>query len=357
MRRQLLALTLFFGTASSVRADANLYVSLAGDQKIRVYRMASAAGELVHQADVDVDGGPGALTTDPRRRFLFASIRSKGQLASFQILPEGGKLKHLSTIPAGEDPAQLSTDRTGRYLLTAYYRAGKVTVHKIADDGSLDKEPLQSIPTAEKAHAIVADPSNRFVFVPHTAPNLIFQFIFSPATGRLAANAVPKLATPPATGPRHLVFHPSQPIAYVINEQGSSVTGYRLDESAGGLSPLQTITTLPTGFQGTNACAEIKVHPSGKFLYGSNRGHDSIACFAIDEAGKLTAIRQVATEKTPRSFDLDPSGRFLFAAGEESDRLASYRLDATTGLPQRLKTYNVGRQPWWVLAVQLPEEP
>src|SRR6185369_4463270 len=213
--------------------------------------------------------------------------RSTGKLASFRLDAGTGKLTHISTVTVGPDPAHISTDRTGRFLLTAYYVDAKVTVHAIGKDGALSEKPLQSIPTADKAHAIVPDPSDRFVFVPHTDPDVIFQFAFDAKTGHLTANSPAKLTTPKGTGPRHLVFHPSRPIAYVANEQGSGVTAYALDTKAGTLRPLQTVSTLPKDFKGTNACAEIRIHPSGKFLYVSNRGHDSIACFALDEEGRV----------------------------------------------------------------------
>jgi 6-phosphogluconolactonase len=182
---------------------------------------------------------------------------------------------------------------------------------------------------------------------------VIFQFAFDAANGRLTANTPAKLLTPKGTGPRHLVFHPSRPVAYVANEQGGSVTSYQFDAKAGTLQPLQTVSTLPADFRGTNACAEIRVHPSGKFLYVSNRGHDSIACFALDGQGKVAALGQEPTEKTPRSFDLDPSGKYLLAAGESSGKLAAYRVDGTSGRLTRQETYEVGRMPWWVLAVEL----
>jgi 6-phosphogluconolactonase len=287
----------------------------------------------------------------PARRFLFAAIRSTGKLASFRIDPATGRLTHLSTVTVGPDPAHISTDHTGRYLLTAYYVDARVTVHAIGDDRKLGVKPLQSIPTDDKAHAIVPDPSNRFVFVPHTGPNVIFQFAFDAKTGRLSANTPAKLRTPKGTGPRHLAFHPSQPVAYVANEQEGSVTAYAFDRKAGTLRALQTESTTPQDFKGTNACAEIKVHPAGRFVYVSNRGHDSIAAFALKSDGKLRAIGQSATEKTPRSFDLDPSGKYLFATGESSGKLAGYRIDPNDGGLTRLATYEVGKMPWWVLAV------
>jgi 6-phosphogluconolactonase len=331
-----------------------VFVSLAGDKRIAVYQADLRDGSLKHRADVAIDGEPGALTVDSSHHFLFASVRSEGKLAAFRI-GRTGQLKILSTVPAGADPAYLSTDKRGRFLLCAYYVAGKVTVHAIAADGSLDHKPRQEVATADNAHAVVLDPSNRFAFVPHTGPNAVFQFTFNAKAGRLQVAAVPKLTTPPRTGPRHLVFHPSLAVAYVDNEQGGSVTAYHFDADTGGLRPLQIVSTLPAGFKGENACAEVKVHPGGKFLYVSNRGHDSIASFALDARdGRLTALGRVPTEKTPRSFDLHPGGQFLYAAGESSGRLAAYRIDLNTGKLERFATYRVGKQPWWVLAVRVP---
>jgi 6-phosphogluconolactonase len=337
--------------------DTVVYVSVAAEKRIAVYQMDRATGKLTHRGDAKLDGEPGALAVDPGRRSLFAALRAEGKLASFRINPSTGTLTHLSTVPAGPDPAHLSTDAAGRYLLAAYYVDAKVTVHAIGKDGALGEKPLQSIPTADKAHAIVPDPSGGYVFVPHTGPDAIFQFAFDAKTGQLTANEPAKLTTPKGTGPRHLAFHPSKPIAYVANEQGGSVTAYALEPKAGTLSPLQTVPTLPKEFKGTNACAEIRVHPSGKFLYVSNRGHDSIASFALDEEGKVSAIGQEPTERTPRSFDLDPAGKYLFAAGESSGKLTAYSVDGKSGRLKVLETYEVGKMPWWVLAVDLPGGP
>jgi 6-phosphogluconolactonase len=337
------------------RAETVVYVALAAEKKIAVYALNPGDGKLVHADTLSLPAEPGALTTDPLRRFLFASLRAAGKLGAFRIDAKTGKLTHINTVPAGPDPAHLSTDRQGKYLLCAYYVAAKVTVHGIGSDGSLSEEPLQSVDTADKAHAIVLDPSNRFAFVPHTGPNAIFQFRFDAERGKLTPATPARLTTPANTGPRHIVFHPTQNIAYVDNEQGGSVTAYHFDSKSGTLKPFQTASTLPPGFRGSNACAEIKIHTSGKFVYTSNRGHDSIACFQVDpRGGTLTGTGQTPTEKTPRSFDLDPEGRFLFAAGEASGQLAAYHVNQQTGDLTHFATYAVGRQPWWVMAVRLP---
>jgi 6-phosphogluconolactonase len=336
-------------------ADTSVFVSVAGAKKITVYEMHRKKGTLTLSAVVPIDGEPGALTVDPKRQFLFASIRSEGKLASFRIDRQSGKLTHINTVAAGADPAQISTDRQGRFLFCAYYVAGKITVHFIGKDGALSRKPVQEIATADKAHAILPDPANRFVFVAHTGPNAIFQFAFDAKTGELKPATIAKLRTPANTGPRHIVWHPSKAIAYIDNEQASSVTAYSLDSKTGTLKPLQTVTTLPANFKGTNACAEIRIHPSGKYLYVANRGHDSIACYKVDpKDGKLTGTGQALTEKTPRSFDLDPEGRFLYVAGENSGKLAGYRIKKDTGMLERFVSYKAGKQPWWVMAVKLP---
>jgi 6-phosphogluconolactonase len=151
-------------------------------------------------------------------------------------------------------------------------------------------------------------------------------------------------------GPRHLAFHPTKNLAFTSDESGSSISAYQVDPKAG-LKPLQTLSTLPTDFAGENSTAEVKVHPSGKYAWVSNRGHDSLAGFSINDQGKLTAIGQTPTEKTPRSFDIDSSGRFVFGAGEGSGKLAFFACDRETGKLTRLETYDVGKSLTWVLVV------
>ncbi len=222
--RTLVAVLLVIGWGIVGRADTFAYVSLAKDKKISVYQVDTTTGALTHVADTACEGEPGALVATPTRISLFASLRPEGKLVAFRIDPIAGTLKFVNTVEAGPDPAHLSTDKAGRFLLAAYYVAGKVTVHAIERDGSLRPQPVESLPTAEKAHAILLDPSNRYAFVPHTGPNAIFQFAYNAATGELTPGNPAKLATPENTGPRHIVFHPRLDIAYIDNEQGGSVT-------------------------------------------------------------------------------------------------------------------------------------
>ena len=335
-------------------AETAIYVSVAGENKIVLFHQNAQTGALKRVEAIPVPSESGGLTVSRDRKYLYASLRPAGKLASYAIASQQGHLKWLQTIDAAADPAFLSTDQTGKYLLTAYYVAGKVAVHPIRSDGTLDEEKSLWIDTADKAHAILADPQNQFVFVPHTGPNRIFQFHWNSDTGQLLASQPASLFTGPNTGPRQLAYHPQLDIVYFDNEQGSSVSAYHLDRRHGTLKWMQTLSTIPDTWSESNSCARMEIHPSGKFLYASNRGHDSIAGFAIKEDGSLTALGQFPTEKTPRGFTIDPAGRFLYAAGEGSGKLASYRIDQQTGELIRMRNYHAGARAWWVLAVDLP---
>ena len=327
-----------------------LYLALAGENKISIFAMDPETGKLQLQEDVGLGGGPGPLAVDPEQKTLYVGIRSTSEIASFSIDRPTGSLSHISSVSLQGDPCYLSTDRKGRFLLGAYYGAGKVTVHPIDADGGVRGAAVTSVSTAEHAHCIQTDATNRFAFVPHVLPsNAIFQFLFDEDTGQLTANATPRAAFEGEPGPRHFCFHPSLDVVYSSNEQGCSASAYHFDTSVGTLSAFETLSTLPTDWQGDNTCAQIWLAPSGRYLYVSNRGHDSIACFAVDmEKGGLTAIGHQLTEEVPRVFNVDPQGQYLFAGGQRSGRLASYRIDQETGVLQPLETYAVGERPMWV---------
>jgi 6-phosphogluconolactonase len=336
-----------------LKADTFVYVSMAPEQKIQIFRLDPGDGQLAPVEAVKVDGAPGALAVDPQKQVLFASLRSTNSLASFRIDSATGKLKPTSTaaLPMSENAAFVGTDRSGRWLLSASYAAGKVVVHRLGEDGTIRTPAVQTVATAKTAHCIATDPENRWVFVPHVSPNAVYQFRFDAAAGKLTDAGRAAGGTPMA-GPRHLVFHPTQPIAFASDETGSSITAYRFDP-ASGLKPVQTLSTLPADFKGANTTAEVKVHPNGSFVWVSNRGHDSLAGFAIDaNTGKISALDQTPTEKTPRSFDIEPDGRFVLAAGEGSGKLAVYQADPDTGKLTRVRTYEVGKSLTWVLAVK-----
>ena len=335
------------------------YVSFQDDNRISICTVDPATGRLAWQEDVAVDGGPAPLAIDPARNILFVGKRVSDEIASYRIDKSTGRLSFVGTVPLQGEPVHLATDRTGRFLLSAYWHQSSIAVHAVDDNGVATFPPIEWRYTAPGCHAIHTDPSNRFVFVPHTArpgqPNAIFQFRFDENTGRLTPNDPPQCSLQEYLGPRHICFHPTRDIVYSSNEQGSSVTAYELDPTAGTLAPLQTISTLPGGNgRARNTCSQIQIAPSGRFLYVPNRGHDSIASFAIDSStGRLTATGWVPTEPRPRVFSLDPEGRFLFVAGRDSGQLASYEVNQDSGVLTPLEIYEGGNAPLWVLITRL----
>jgi 6-phosphogluconolactonase len=334
-----------------------MYVSLQGDDKILRFEMEPTSGELRPLGFLYVSGGPAPMTVDPAQRCLYVARRGECKLSSYRIEQQSGELSHIGTVALHTDPCYIATDRRGAFLLAAYYEGRGVTVHPIGSDGAVGDPPVQRLETARGAHCFQTDPSNRYAFVPHIAgrgPNEIWQFHFDEHTGRLTPNAVPKVVPEQPVGPRHYCFHPSQDLVYFSNEQGCSVTAYRLDSATGTLQSLQTVSTLPAGYTGQNTCSQIRLTPSGKFLYAPNRGHNSIAGFSVDAStGLLTAIGQTPSEQIPRVFNIDPDGNFLYAAGLESGYLAAYRIDQANGSLQPLARYPLGARPMWVLILAL----
>lgn len=345
-----------------------VYVASQDDHQISVFTMNSETGGLTPKAEIPMAGGPSLLAISPNRQCLYVGHREVPEISSHRIDPSTAGLTRTSSVSPPDSPAFLATDRSGRYLLAAYYQGGRAAVHPLGDDGTIGDPPTAWVPTDVGAHAMQTDPSNRFAFVPHIArlqdnvleppknapgPNVIYQFRFDANTGRLTPNTPLRLEMGGMLGPRHFCFHPSQNVVYFSDEQGCSVTAYRLDTSVGTLSALQTISTLPDGYTERNTCSQIQLTPAGNFLYVPNRGHNSIAGFSVAADGRLTAVGRVATEAVPSAFSLDPEGKFVYAAGSATGRLASYRINGDTGELTPLQTYNVGRRPMWVLTTRL----
>jgi 6-phosphogluconolactonase len=296
---------------------------------------------------------PSFLAVHPNGRVLYAvnEVASfggarTGAVSAFAIDPANGRLTRLDQQPSGgADPCYLAVDRAGRNVLVANYTAGTVAVLPLAADGRLRPAstvhqqagtgPNRARQEGPHAHEIVLDASEAFAFAVDLGADRIFVYRYGVASGTLEPNDPNATVLEPGSGPRHLAWHPSGNIAYVINELGSTVTAFRYDAGRGTLDGFQTVTTLPAGFSGANKAAEVGVSPDGRFLYASNRGDDSLAVFSIDAAsGTLAASGRVPTGgRAPRHFVIDASGRLLLVANEASDSITFFRLDPATGRP------------------------
>jgi 6-phosphogluconolactonase len=322
---------------------------------IYAFRFDSSSGELDPLGLAAAASRPLFLAVHPNHRFLYAVSRPNpvdrqhiGVVLAYAIDFATGKLTELNSLPSrGIDPAYLSVDQKGENLLVANFGSnsggGNVSVFPIKQDGSLAEASdfVQFSGTGvhpqrqqgPHSHAINASPDNRFVFVADLGLDKLFVYSFDSRHGKLTPNNPAFAALQPGSGPRHIVFHPSGRFLYVISEIHSTITTFAYSRRAGELKELQTITTLPPDFKGTSSAAEVQIHPQGKYLYASNRGHDSIAVFAIDpNAGTLTLIELVPAQgKTPGTFAIDPGGSWLLAANQASDSLVLFRLDPNSG--------------------------
>jgi 6-phosphogluconolactonase len=315
---------------------------------IYVMRMDPSTGALTEPQLAAEVASPSFLTIHPNQKTLYAVSevggKTGGSVTAFSIAPADGKLTSLNHQPSGGDaPCFITIDSAGTTALVANYGSGTIEALPINSDGKLGdpSAPIQhkgkgSDPSRQEgphAHSINLDAANKFAFAADLGLDKIFIYRFDPATSALTPNDPPFAQLAPGSGPRHFSFHPSGKYAYVINEMASTVTAFTYDAEKGALTEIQTITTLPADFKGKSYCAEVQVHPSGKFLYGSNRGHDSLAIYTIDDqTGKLTPTGHAKTGgKTPRNFRIDPAGKYLLAANQSSDSVIVFSIDESTG--------------------------
>lgn len=354
MKSLLIAL---FLVAPTARAETVVYIAEGGHNCVAVYSLDEEAATLSRKSEVRLSGSPGALALSPDGKRIYAAVRSEKKFATLAIDPATGLLSIVATAAAAGNPAYVHPDATGRWLLAAYYGEGLVSVSPINKEGIIVEEPIQVLDIGPKAHCIRTDPTNRFAFTPHPMDlNCVDQFRFDAAKGELALNDPPTMPGDENAGPRHLKFHANGKWAYVVNEQGKSVTFCYYDAGKGTLTKQQTLSTHPKEWDANSgSCAEIKISEDGRFVYASNRGHESIASFTIDpQSGKLAELERVPTEKIPRSFDLMPGGRFVVVAGQGEGKLALYRRDPETGLLKRAQTLECGKSPAWVMGLRLP---
>lgn len=319
---------------------------------IYVCRLDVKTAALSLQATVPGVADPSFLVVARSRKYLYAvneteefEGKKSGAVSSFAVDRATGDLRFLNKRASlGGAPCHLSLSEGDGHLLVANYAGGNVAVLPIKGDGSLEdatamKQQSGTGPNRERqesahAHSITLDRGDRFAAACDLGADKIFIYRFDKRTGNLTANErQPFFQTRPGAGPRHFAFHEGGKFAFVINELNSTVTSLAYDEKAGTLTEIQTLSTLPAGWSQPNSCADLHISPNGAFLYGSNRGHDSIVSYAIDKTrGTLSLIEHTPTQgKTPRNFAIDPSGKYLLAANQRSDSIVSFSIDQKTG--------------------------
>jgi len=355
------------GVSGAVAAAAVLplaAVSAADGKKVIAYFGSYTGGgksQGIYAADFDATTGrlgeprlaaksedPNFLAIHPSGKYLYAcetgnfSGKKEGAIGAYAITDDG-TLKQLNQkTSSGAGPCHLVVDRAGKHVLAANYGGGSVCVYALNDNGDLgDQTALvqhkgSSVnPSRQKephAHSINVDSANRFAFAADLGLDQVLVYKFDAEKGSLTPNDPPFAATPKGGGPRHFAFHPSGKYAYVCNEMLSSVTAFAYDAAKGTLTELQTISTLPEPVQG-NSTAEVQAHPNGKFVYVSNRGHNSIAVFQVDSGtGKLTAAGHQSKDiKIPRNFGIDPSGQWAVVCNQAGDSVVVFKIDQATG--------------------------
>jgi len=354
-----LLFSLFVVNAVLAKQHANnflLYVGTytntnAGSKGIYVYRYNSSSGRLASLGIAAETANPSYLAVDPTHKFLYAvnelqdyKGEKSGAVTAFAIDRTTGKLTKLNEVASrGEDPCYISLDETGKYVLVANYTSGNIAAFPVQKDGSLGEAsafvqhhgtgPNKDRQEGPHAHFIRTTTDNRFAVVSDLGLDKLLVYRFEAANGSLSPNDPPAADVPPGEGPRHVAFAPNNRFAYTVNELKSSVTALTFDASAGVLKAFQTVSTLPKDFTGQNDGAEVHVAPNGKFLYTSNRGHDSIAQFSIDQSsGRVTLVHNFPIQgKTPRDFELDPPGTHLLVAGQDTNNVVVFSIDSKTG--------------------------
>ena len=318
-------------------------------ESVHLFQLNLQDGSLKKLNAVDGLSNPSFLKIHPNGKYLYTvnevstfDGKKSGGVTAFALDVNGGKLNKINQQPSGDTgPCHLTVDATGKYVLVAHYGGGSTSVLPIKKDGSVGavvsqiKHKGSSVHSRQKAphaHAVHVGPNNKFAFAPDLGIDKVLVFSFDEKTGAIAETKFDGAKLEPGSGPRHFGFHPDGKFAYVINEIKQTVTAFRYNAKRGRLRTLQTLSTVPHPVDG-NSTAEVLVHPTGQFLYGSNRGHNSIAMFRINEKnGKLTALGHESTRgSTPRNFGIDPTGQFLLAANQQSDNVAVFRINQETG--------------------------
>ncbi len=330
------SLPVYFGTYTSADMSKGIYRSVLDLE----------TGELAEPVLAAELGSPSFLEIHPTEKTLYAVSESggSGSANAFAIDSKTGSLTFLNQqTTGGRGACHISIDHAGKNVFVANYGGGSVSVIPIEADGKLgsptgfvqhEGSSINPERQAEPhAHSFNVSPDDRYAYAADLGLDKILIYKLNSKAGTITPNSPPYAKVKPGAGPRHFVFHPSGQFAYVINELDGTVTGFSYNPSTGALDEIQTISTLPDGFEDANKCAEIRTHPNGRFLYGSNRGHNSIVVYSIDpKKGTLTFVEHETDGiKTPRNFNIDPTGTFCLVGNQDADSVITFRIDQKTG--------------------------
>jgi len=342
-------------------SETVVYVSNAGDPSIGVLAMNRATGDLDLIDKVAIPGAEKPsptsmpLALSPDRRFLYAALRSEPfTAASFAIDPASGKLNHLGNAALDASMAYAVTDRTGKWLLSASYPGGKLTVNPIDGEGRVQAPPKQVLADRPKAHCVLVDAANKYVYCAVLAQDLVLQLKFDPATGMVTPNNPGEIKTKAGAGPRHMALHPSGRFLFLLTETTATIGSYAVDKATGTLKQLQFVDMLDGSFKEQPSAADLHVTPDGRFLYGSERRTSTLVGYRIDpEKGTLSLVGRYPTETTPRGFAIDPRGRFLLSVGLDSHHMTIYAIRPNNGALDPVKQQAMGKMPNWIELVDL----
>ncbi|HET7164061.1 MAG TPA: beta-propeller fold lactonase family protein [Pseudolabrys sp.] len=375
-----LALLFAIGATSMSMAKTFVYVSNAQDGNIDTYNMDMSTGALTPVGKTEAAKLVMPMTLSPNKKYLYAVIRSQPtRVLTYEINPATGALTQKASAPLPDSMPYVSTDHTGRFLFTASYGGDKLAVSPIGENGLVEAEAIQVIPTGRNAHSIMPDRTNNFVYAATLGANQVLQFTFDSKTGKLTANEPPAVSPEAGHGPRHLAFSPDNKYLYVLNELSGHVTQYSIDPGKGTLTLVDSISSVPAeaglAWGAAQApvgaapapssvaakddkpkvwAADIQITPDGKFLYSTERTTNKIALFTVAPGtGKLTYVTNFATEAQPRGIRIDPTGQYLVASGEKSDRVSVYKIDKGTGKLGEPNRFPVGNGANWVEIVDV----
>ncbi len=343
------------GAGGGQSAGPTLVYVGSTNRQISIFSLDAASGKLGLIKSIDAGNYPSFLALDPSRSHLYAVNEPDAMVASFKVDPSTGDLTFLNRVASGGgSPAHIFVEQSGKYVMVANYDGGTTRIFPIAADGSLGPQTDDKAP-GKWSHMILTDAADKFVFVMSKGSDLIAQYVFDSAHGTLSANAVATVKTKLGAGPRHLAWHPNGKFAYVIDELDDTMMAYSYNAALGQLTWLQTLSTLPAGTDGTNnTCAEVVVAPSGNFVYGSNRGNDSIVTYSVAANGQLTYLGVTPSGgKTPRSFTLSADGKLMLVANE-SGNVTSFSVNTTTGALSQLSSVAAPVAPQFVGIFTLP---